>query len=522
MVVLLAFAMSAISAPCDVPSCCGALRAEDINWSASTRYARRDGDRLVVNVPPEEKSTTLFGISGVLPADRIGSAQALRATVRARGIGIAKPKISYLGLKFQFRIPDAMTGMALHPNTTTVRYGSFDWRTLDVYAVLGGLQIGQDVNLSLGLQGTAGEVEFDLSTLSIELVDIFFPRGNADLVAAYSPHVRDMPLLRGVMLPGGRDMTEDDFCELARWGARLGRYQMIRGWNAWKDGPTDTDLAEYDKWIDGRLDHLDAVVLPMARKYGMKIVVDVHSPPGGRNKMGEMEMFFDARFRDHFVALWRRIATRFKGNADVIYGYDLVNEPQQLRPAPFDYWSVQKEAAKAVREIDADTPIIMESNNMDAPAAFAYMSPLALTNVIYQVHMYVPSDYTHQGVHGGGPLPYPDPVRGRDYDWLRKTLGRVRNFQVRHGARIYVGEFSAVAWAEGAARYIEDCISIFEEYGWDWTYHSFRGWNGWSVEHEGSDKDGMSPSPDNPRKRALLAGLGSSRKPKGDEHEKTD
>lgn len=104
-------------------------------------------------------------------------------------------------------------------------------------------------------------------------------------------------------------------------------------------------------------------------------------------------------------------------------------------------------------------------------------------------------------------MPYPDPKRGRNRDWLRKTLGNVREFQNRHGARIYVGEFSAAAWAEGADRYIEDCISIFKEYGWDWTYHSFRGWNGWSVEHEGDSIKTMRPSVDNPRKRALLKGL---------------
>ena len=504
------------------------LTASDIRWGEPTRFATRVGDRLVVNVPEGEGANELAGLAGVVPAEKIGEAQTLHATVRARGTGIAKPKISYLGLKFQFQIFDAMTGMTLYPNTHTVRHGSFGWTTLDVDVVLGGLQIGQDVTLWLGLQGTTGEVEFDLSSLRIEPGRIFFPRENEDYRCEYSapwrPILPQLPCrvagspqtwgaeggaLRGVMLPGGRDMDEDDFREMARWGVRLCRYQMIRNWNAWKNGPTDTDLAEYDEWINGRLDHLEAVVLPMARKYGMKIVVDVHSPPGGRNKATEMEMFFDARYRDHFVGLWRRIAERFRGNADVIYGYDLVNEPQQLRPAPFDYWTVQRDAALAVREIDPDTPIIVESNGMDAPSAFAYLSPLAISNVIYSVHMYVPSDYTHQGVFGGGPMPYPDPARGRDRDWLRKTLAHVRAFQLRHGARIYVGEFSAVAWAEGADRYIADCISIFEDYGWDWTYHSFRGWNGWSVEHEGPDIAHMKPSADNPRKRALLEGLAS-------------
>ena len=539
----LAAMSTAVAACADAP-----LTADDIRWGEPTRFAKRVGDRLVVDVPEGEGSNALVGLVGVLPTGKIGEAQTLKATVRAKGAGIAKPLISYLGLKFQFQIFDAMTGMTLYPNTHTVRHGSFDWTTLDVDVVLGGLQIGQDVTLWLGLQGTTGEVEFDLSTLRIEPGRIFFPRENEDYRCEYSEHcspifnvhrsslstnandcdfrfvnnedltfvnnaARRPEPLRGVMLPGGRDMVEDDFREMARWGVKLGRYQMIRNWNAWKNGPTDTDLAEYDEWINGRLDHLEGVVLPMARKYGMKIVVDVHSPPGGRNKATEMEMFFDARYRDHFVGLWRRIAERFRGNTDVIYGYDLVNEPQQLHPAPFDYWSVQREAAEAVREIDPDTPIIVESNGMDAPSAFAYLNPLAMSNVIYSVHMYVPSDYTHQGVFGGGPMPYPDPARGRDRDWLRKTLAHVRAFQLRHGARIYVGEFSAVAWAEGADRYIADCISIFEDYGWDWTYHSFRGWKGWSVEHEGPDIAHMAPSPDNPRKRALLNGLNGSGRP---------
>ena len=484
------------------------IDASKIVWSAPTSYSKLDGDRLVVNVPSGVKSTKIFGIAGTVPAVVMESAMALRATVRARGKDIEKPEIPWLGVKFQFKLYDSMTGMARHPNTSTVKYGSFDWRELEVYAVLGGLQVGQDATLSLGLQGTSGEIEFDLSSLSIQPVAEIFPRENIDHVACYTPNISKMEQMRGVMLTGGRDLTENDFQEMSRWGVKLGRYQMIRGWNSWKDGrAADTNLVEYDEWIDTRLDHLQDFVLPTARKYGMKIVVDVHSPPGGRTRTAEMRMFFENRYRDHFIKLWRRIALRFKGMNDVIYGYDLVNEPQQLRPATNDYWSVQRDAALAVREIDAETPIIIESNNMDSPATFSYLNALPLTNVIYSVHMYIPSDYTHQGVLGGGAMPYPDAKRGRNREWLKKALGNVREFQLRHGARIYVGEFSAAAWAEGADRYLDDCISIFKEYGWDWTYHSFRGWNGWSVEHEGKNIKSMRPSDDNPRKQALLKGL---------------
>ena len=176
-------------------------------------------------------------------------------------------------------------------------------------------------------------------------------------------------------------------------------------------------------------------------------------------------------------------------------------------PAPYDYWNLQRMAAEAIREIDPDTPIMIESNESDRPQTYPYLSPLAMDNVIYEVHMYMPTGFTHQGVEAPEPYrSYPGPIYGTvwDKEKIRETLQPVRDFQLRHNAKIYVGEFSAVVWAPGADRYLEDCIEIFEEYGWDWSYHAFREWNGWSLEHEGESHVSMRPSPDNSRKRVLL------------------
>ena len=41
---------------------------------------------------------------------------------------------------------------------------------------------------------------------------------------------------------------------------------------------------------------------------------------------------------------------------------------------------------------------------------------------------------------------------------------------------------------DSAARYLHDCIEIFEKFGWDWSYHAFREWQGWNVEI-GTDKE---------------------------------
>ena len=316
------------------------------------------------------------------------------------------------------------------------------------------------------------------------------------------------------MLPE-RPTTEADIATLASWGATLARFQIMRNWMAVDDCQ---DLEEYAQWIDSRLDNLEDV-LRWAEARGMQIVVDLHSPPGGkRQRPREMNMLHDDRYADAFVETWRRIARRCAPavqTAGPIYGYDLINEPAQWGAARNSYWELQRRAAEAIREIDPATPVIVASNMADSPSAFLYLSPLAMDNVIYQIHVYAPGKFTHQGVGGGlarkadgSQYKWPDPEMKWDIDYLRRILEPVRAFQEKHHARIYVGEFSAIAWAPGADQYLRDCISLFGEYGWDWTYHAFREWGAWSVEHEcPAPGQPFAPSTDNPRKRALLDGF---------------
>ena len=99
-------------------------------------------------------------------------------------------------------------------------------------------------------------------------------------------------------------------------------------------------------------------------------------------------------------------------------------------------------------------------------------------------------------------------------DWLRRNLQPIRDFQARHRCRIYVGEFSAAAWAPGAENYLRDAIELFEEYGWDWTYHAFRESPIWDVDKEAPEgvaspksKDMVPAKKETARKRVLLEGF---------------
>jgi hypothetical protein len=98
---------------------------------------------------------------------------------------------------------------------------------------------------------------------------------------------------------------------------------------------------------------------------------------------------------------------------------------------------------------------------------------------------------------------------------LEAALKPVVDFQKACGARIYIGEFSAIRWAPdaGAQRYLKDVIDIFEANGWDWTYHAFREWQGWSVEH-GTGKDDTKPAAaPTDRQKLLTNWFAKNRKP---------
>jgi hypothetical protein len=511
-----------------------------LEWRLPAKFATLDGNRLVIDIPAEAGPADACA-TAELPLSLLNGAGGFAMQIEASGERIAKPTRPYLGLKFQLHWRESASGREGYPNCAG-ETGDFPRKAILNEADFSGAH-PDAATLMLGLQGTSGRVEFDLSTLRAAPTPGLFRRINENWVVRYpgngttattgttatdqlnllqgssglagSPQLggrRGAPL-RGCMLPG-RDTTEDDIETLHRWGATMARFQMTRRWSAVGD---NADLAEYAAWVDSRLDNLEDV-LRWADARGMKICVDLHVTPGGRNASREHAMFRDARLADAFVETWRHIAARcapiVQEMGPVIYGYDLVNEPVQLGRAPIDYWTLQRRAAEAVREIDPVTPIVIESNDWDSPDAYAYLSPLAMDNVIYQIHVYEPHAFTHQGVakrpreEDGKPIAWPDAAKGWTREFLRQKLTPVLDFQKRHNCRIYVGEFSAAAWAPGAENYLRDCIALFNEFGWDWTYHAFRESPVWDVEKIGSSIPAMEPAPeDTPRKRALLDGF---------------
>lgn len=411
-------------------------------------------------------------------------------TAKIRTENVSRPAHIWNGVKLQLYYDSPTDGERWEGlnkvfQKTSV-FGSFQWKEMSVI-----VDIKRDLTdgiIQLGLQECSGTVWMTDVRILAWRQRIKHPAAVNKMQP--SPQAKnEVNRMRGMMSPF--TFKVEDFDALAKWNVNLVRWQLTRSWGA--EG-TDIDLVEYDQWLDGKLDELSQV-LDAANARGIKVLIDLHSPPGGRLEDSTMRIFLEKPYQDHFIATWERIARRFKGHP-AVWGYDLVNEPIQNRPSPpglLDWYGLQEHAGQVIRKIDANTPIIFEVDQWGAPSVFAYIKPINVPRVIYQVHMYQPGAYTHQGVgnawgESGGKqgIQYPGIIQGKkfDRDELKKCLAPVREFEEAYHVPIYIGEFSVARWAPGAAQYLDDCISIFEEYGWDWTYHAFREYGGWSVEHE--------------------------------------
>jgi hypothetical protein len=434
----------------------------------------------------------------------------VRGTAMVRADGVSARPNPWNGIKMMLAIetPDRK----LWPQAR-VETDNFDWQRVAFTARVPADAIA--VRLMLGLEQVTGKVWFDDLKISAARPPVV----RAAKPASGSPYTgHSEPRLRGAMISPNLDAS--DLRTLGRdWNANLIRWQLIRHGTPGQPMPLDG----YDQWLEGELKKLDAA-LPVSEQVGLRVVVDLHSPPGGKATASgyvgsDDRLFTDPSCQKKFVEVWQHVAARYK-SAKPIWGYDLANEPVEdfVDEGCDDWQALAERAARAIRTIDPQRTVIVEPAAWGGPDGLNDLVPLPISNVVYSVHMYLPHAFTHQGVHRPGPAyRYPGVIDGKQWDkaQLESALRPVVEFQQAYGAQIYIGEFSAIRWApEGSAtRYLKDLIAIFEARGWDWSYHAFREWNGWSVEHGPDRNDQQRATEPTDRERLLRAWFAKNQKP---------
>lgn len=224
-------------------------------------------------------------------------------------------------------------------------------------------------------------------------------------------------------------------------------------------------------------------ILRLGDCLGFKVVVSLNSKPG----FAKAEFWTNNSLQDSLVQVWIELARALKDDPGIA-AYDLINEPVPPRDAfsrgPNSAWrALASRMIEGIRSVDRSHVIVFEPDPWALPSGFKDLVPLPYDNLVYSFHFYEPRDFTHQGLYGNK-LGVMYPSNSWNKARLSSLLDPVRSFAQRYDAKIYVGEFSAVRWAPdgSAAAYLKDAIELFEQAKWAWTYHVWRGYQGWDAE----------------------------------------
>ncbi len=389
----------------------------------------------------------------------------LQGLVKATGVS-DKPN-SWNGIKMllTYRTPD---GAYSYPQVA-IGTGTFDWtRFKQLITIPDNIT---SLTLTLGLEMVTGTVDFDDIVIKTDSFSPYWVNPTPN----YKGHTA--PRLRGTMVAPG--MTATDLSVLASWRANVVRWQL--GATTYTNG---LSTATHSTALANELAKLDAL-LPNFSSRGMAVTLDLHSL--------STHQFDNATNQKKLIDVWRQLAARYKNGGTnsysaAIWGYDINNEPHD------DAWTenlltlneLSEQVALAIREIDPTKAIIIEPYNAE-PGRMADLRPVRTTNVVYSIHYYNPWSYVAQGVDVSQPytpITYPGTIEGTTWDStkMRANVQATVDFQTKYQVSIYVGEFSVLRWAPGGGTFLGDCVNLWESLGWDWTYHAFREWQGWSVE----------------------------------------
>jgi endoglucanase len=274
--------------------------------------------------------------------------------------------------------------------------------------------------------------------------------------------------------------SQEDAAFLKRCGANVVRLPLN-----YRHFEADADPYRYLEKGFGRLSR----AVEACARAGLYVIFDLHSVQGWQNTDWHCDnssrhsyIWKHPHFQERFVALWREIARRFRGNSTVA-GYNLMNEPVTGAPAgrftakyqtDWDVFNrLYRRTVEAVREVDRDHIIFLEGDYFST--RFSKLDPPFAPNLVYSSHNYSPAA-TNPGKYPGksGKTLW---NRERQADVFRAEEGTV--FTRENRVPLWVGEFGASLHG-GAAdtayrlRALEDQIMIFEEQAAHWTIWTYK------------------------------------------------
>lgn len=298
--------------------------------------------------------------------------------------------------------------------------------------------------------------------------------------------------------PVGPPFSQEDFTRLSALGAN---YVNISGPGLFTETPpfvVDMEVVEY---LDELLDKIAQADLfavisfrtgPGRSEYGLCCDEDDPMFQGYFND----SVWEDLSAQDAWTEMWKFTAQRYRNNP-IVVGYKLMVEPNasgiyfdiwepddfydNYAGTSYDWNQFYPRIVDAIREVDADTPILVNAEGYSGVDWLPYLEVVDDPRIVYIAHQYEPQeDYTHQDPNGQNSYPgrfdldwdgSPDDF---DRDWLEDFLSPISEFSASHGVPVAVDEYGVNRWVPGADAYMDDIMDLFEEMG---VNHSFWEWS---------------------------------------------
>lgn len=237
--------------------------------------------------------------------------------------------------------------------------------------------------------------------------------------------------------------TKRDVDSLAAWGFNSIRIPMH--YNLFTLPIEDEPVAGENTWNETGFELIDDV-LAWSAPHDIYVILDMHATPGGQGTGSEINdydptkpsLWESQENRDKLVALWTRIADRYKDN-EWIGGYDLINETHwDLGNENALLREVYEDITEGIRGVGDDHILYIEGNSYAND--HRGLTPPWDDNLVYSFHKYW--SFNNEN----------------DVDWilpLRDT----------YNVPLWMGESG-----ENSNTWFTDAVSLFENnnIGWAW------------------------------------------------------
>jgi hypothetical protein len=177
-------------------------------------------------------------------------------------------------------------------------------------------------------------------------------------------------------------------------------------------------------------------------------------------------LWTDAKAQDAWVTLWQRAAQRYKNNP-VVAGYHLMAFPDA--PDASTYLNFLDRIVAGIREVDADTPILISPPGDGLPADLTNLKPFSDEKTVYLVDTFAPTRYLTQVAGAPNPLTYGKSFsEGLDGEsgsfnkaWLQKLLEPALTWSKTNKKPIAIGGYGVPRWQPELSVFLTDLLALF-------------------------------------------------------------